>query len=245
MHKFRHKYTTVSYIFYKGDFMFLQMLIQVISNIFYLALHVTGNGSFPPPLSAKRETELLQLKEQGDENAKNKLIEHNLRLVAHVVKKYYTDDDQDDLISIGTIGLIKAVNTFKSDKKIRLATYAARCIENEILMHFRSNKKYAQDVYISDPIDTDKNGNTLTLIDIIADDNNIEDEIDTKIKVEKLRSILAKTLDKRELQIIKMRYGIGGQQELTQQEIAKKLKISRSYVSRIETAALQKLREKF
>ena len=225
--------------------MFLQMLIQVISNIFYLALHVTGNGSFPPPLSAKRETELLQLKEQGDENAKNKLIEHNLRLVAHVVKKYYTDDDQDDLISIGTIGLIKAVNTFKSDKKIRLATYAARCIENEILMHFRSNKKYAQDVYISDPIDTDKNGNTLTLIDIIADDNNIEDEIDTKIKVEKLRSILAKTLDKRELQIIKMRYGIGGQQELTQQEIAKKLKISRSYVSRIETAALQKLREKF
>lgn len=225
--------------------MFFQMLIQIISNIFYLALHVTGSGSFPPPLTAKRESELLDLKEQGDENAKNKLIEHNLRLVAHVVKKYYTDDDQDDLISIGTIGLIKAVNTFKSDKKIRLATYAARCIENEILMHFRNNKKYSQDVYISDPIDTDKNGNTLTLIDIIADDGNIEDEIDTKIKVQKLRQILGTTLDKRELEIIKMRYGIGGTKELTQREIAKKLKISRSYVSRIETAALEKLRKKF
>ncbi len=225
--------------------MFLQMLMQIISNVFYLALHVTNAGSFPPPLSSKREAELLILKEQGDENAKNKLIEHNLRLVAHVVKKYYTDDDQDDLISIGTIGLIKAVNTFKSDKKIRLATYAARCIENEILMHFRNNKKYAQDVYISDPIDTDKNGNTLTLIDIIADDSNIEDEIDTKIKVQKLRQILGTTLDKRELEIIKMRYGIDGQKELTQREIAKKLKISRSYVSRIETAALDKLRKMF
>ncbi|MBE6810738.1 MAG: sigma-70 family RNA polymerase sigma factor [Ruminococcaceae bacterium] len=225
--------------------MFFQMLLQIISNVFYLALHVTNAGSFPAPLSAKREAELLVLEEQGDENAKNELIEHNLRLVAHVVKKYYTDDDQDDLISIGTIGLIKAINTFKSDKKIRLATYAARCIENEILMHFRGNKKYAQDVYISDPIDTDKNGNTLTLIDIIADDSNIEDEIDTKIKVQKLRQILGTTLDKRELEIIKMRYGLDGQKELTQREIAKKLKISRSYVSRIETAALEKLKNKF
>lgn len=225
--------------------MFFELLTQIASQIFYLALHVTGAGSFPPPLSSKREAELLQLKEQGDENAKNKLIEHNLRLVAHVVKKYFTDDDQDDLISIGTIGLIKAVNTFKSDKKIRLATYAARCIENEILMHFRNNKKYSQDVYISDPIDTDKNGNTLTLIDIIADDSNIEDEIDTKIKVQKLRQILETTLDNRELEIIKMRYGLCGEKELTQREIAKKLKISRSYVSRIETAALEKLRKRF
>ncbi len=225
--------------------MFFEAFLQILSNIYFLALHVTNAGSFPPPLSAKRESELLALKDAGDESAKNKLIEHNLRLVAHVVKKYYTDDDQDDLISIGTIGLIKAVNTFKSDKKIRLATYAARCIENEILMHFRNNKKYAQDVYISDPIDTDKNGNTLTLIDIIADEGNIEDEIDTKIKVEKLRQILGTTLDKRELEIIKMRYGIGGKKELTQREIAKKLKISRSYVSRIETAALEKLRKKF
>lgn len=225
--------------------MFLELLTQIASNLFYLALHVTGAGSFPPPLSAKREEELLTLKEQGDENAKNKLIEHNLRLVAHVVKKYYTADDQDDLISIGTIGLIKAVNTFKSDKRIKLATYAARCIENEILMHFRNNKKYAQDVYISDPIDTDKNGNALTLIDIIADEGNIEEEIDTKIKLQKLRSLLNGTLDERESKIINMRYGLGGEQELTQREIAKKLGISRSYVSRIETAALEKLRKKF
>ena len=225
--------------------MFFDLLAQIISNLFYLALHVTSAGSFPPPLSSKKEAKLLELKEQGDEDAKNQLIEHNLRLVAHVVKKYYTADDQDDLISIGTIGLIKAVNTFKPDKKIRLATYAARCIENEILMHFRNNKKYAQDVYISDPIDTDKNGNTLTLIDIIADEGNIEDEIDTKIKVQKLRVILNGTLDERELQIINMRYGLGGEHEQTQREIAKKLGISRSYVSRIETAALEKLRKKF
>ncbi|MBQ2934210.1 MAG: RNA polymerase sporulation sigma factor SigK [Clostridia bacterium] len=225
--------------------MIFELFSQIISNIFYLALHVTGAGAFPPPLSAKKEAELLLLKEQGDDNARNKLVEHNLRLVAHVVKKYYTAEDQDDLISIGTIGLIKAVNTFKSDKKIRLATYAARCIENEILMHFRNNKKYAQDVYISDPIDTDKNGNALTLIDIIADDSNIEDEIDTKIKIKKLISILEPTLEKRELKIIKMRYGLDGGKEMTQREIAKKLGISRSYVSRIETAALEKLRKKF
>ena len=149
-----------------------------------------------------------------------------------------------DLISIGTIGLIKAVNTFKSDKKIRLATYAARCIENEVLMHFRNNKKHAQDVYISDPIDTDKNGNTLTLIDIIPDDNNIEEIIDTKIKTQKLKVLLNTTLSERELQIIKMRYGIGSK-IYTQREIAKKLRISRSYVSRIETAVLEKLRNEF
>lgn len=226
--------------------MFLELLSQILSNLFYMALHVTGAGSFPPPLSAKREAELLAKKEAGDEDAKNQLIEHNLRLVAHIVKKYYTTGcDQDDLISIGTIGLIKAVNTFKSDKKIRLATYAARCIENEILMHFRNIKKSSQDVYISDPIDTDKNGNTLTLIDIIADESNIEDEIDTKMKIQKLRVILNGTLNERELQIINMRYGLGGEKELTQREIAAKLGISRSYVSRIETAALEKLRKKF
>lgn len=224
--------------------MFFELLSQIVSNIIYLALHVTGAGSFPPPLSAKREAELLKLKDGGDVNAKNLLIEHNLRLVAHVVKKYYTAScEQDDLISIGTIGLIKAINTFKSDKKIRLATYAARCIENEILMYFRNSKKTSQDVYISDPIDTDKNGNTLTLIDVIADECNIEDETDKKIKIQKLRSVIKKTLNKRELQIINMRYGLEGYQELTQREIAKKLGISRSYVSRIETAALKKLKD--
>lgn len=224
--------------------MFFKLLTQIVSNLFYLALYVKGYGSFPPPLSAKKESELLSLKEQGDTTAKNQLIEHNLRLVAHIVKKYYSANcEQDDLISIGTIGLIKAVNTFKPDKKIRLATYAARCIENEILMYFRNLKKSSQDVYISEPIDTDKNGNALTFIDIIADESNVEDEIDTKLKIEKLRNVFEKTLDKREIEIVNMRYGLNGESELTQREIAKKLNISRSYVSRIETATLEKLKK--
>ncbi len=220
------------------------LLLQIFTNLYYFALHVTGAGSFPAPLSAKRETELLEKSQKGDINARNKLIEHNLRLVAHIVKKYYAaSSNQDDLISIGTIGLIKAVSTFKTDKNIRLATYASRCIENEILMFFRNQKKSAQDVYISDPIDTDKEGNALTLIDVIADKSDIVEELDTKFKLQKLKGILGKTLDKRELQIIKLRYGIGENPELTQREIAKKLGISRSYVSRIEKSALEKLKK--
>ena len=223
-----------------------QLLLQLATQLYYFALHVTGAGSFPSPLSTAKEAELLEKSQNGDIEARNKLIEHNLRLVAHIVKKYYTSGaEQDDLISIGTIGLIKAVSTFKSDKNIRLATYAARCIENEILMFFRSTRKTSQDVFISDPIDTDKDGNALTLIDIIADKRDIVEEIDTKLKLQKLKSILGTTLDKRELQIIEMRYGLGGKEELTQREIAKKLGISRSYVSRIEKSALQKLRRCF
>lgn len=227
--------------------MLLKLFTELISNIFYLALHVTGAGSFPPPLSAKKEQELFERYKGGDEEAKNKLIEHNLRLVAHIVKKYYTNNnsDPDDLISIGTIGLIKAISSFNSEKGIRLATYAARCIENEILMNFRSLKKSSQDVYISDPIDTDGEGNSLTLIDVIADQSDVIEEIDKKIKLQKLKVILSGTLDEREKRIIYMRYGLGGSKELTQREIAKKLNISRSYVSRIEKAALEKLRRQF
>jgi len=223
-----------------------KLLLEIALGLYYFALHVTGAGSFPPPLSEKRENELLMKSENGDIEARNTLIEHNLRLVAHIVKKYYaTGAEQDDLISIGTIGLIKAVSTFKANKGIRLATYAARCIENEILMFFRNQKKVAQDVFISDPIDTDKDGNTLTLIDIIADNKDIVEEIDTKLKLEKLKDILESTLDKREYEIIEMRYGLNGKEELTQREIAQKLSISRSYVSRIEKSALMKLRKKF
>ncbi len=226
--------------------MFFNLLLELAASIYYLALHVTGAGSFPPPLSAKRENELLEKSAAGDINARNTLVEHNLRLVAHIVKKYYAaNSDQDDLISIGTIGLIKAVSTFNNNKGIRLATYAARCIENEILMYFRNLKKSAQDVYISDPIDTDGDGNALTLIDVIADERDIAEETDTKIKLEKLRVMLAGILDEREKQIIYMRYGIGGYKEMTQREIAKKLGISRSYVSRIEKAVLEKLRRQF
>ena len=220
--------------------------MKIASASYYFALHVKGAGAFPPPLSAEREAELLEKSRNGDDGARNELIEHNLRLVAHIVKKYYnTGADQDDMISIGTIGLIKAVSTFNTDKGIHLATYASRCIENEILMFFRNQKKTAQDVFISDPIDTDKDGNTLTLIDVIADKSDIADEIDTKIKVEKLRVILPVCLTERERLIIEMRYGLCGREELTQREIAKKLNISRSYVSRIEKSALEKLRKQF
>lgn len=226
--------------------LFFSLLMKIASAVYYFALHVKGAGSFPPPLSAEREAELLEKSRNGDNEARNELIEHNLRLVAHIVKKYYnTGADQDDMISIGTIGLIKAVSTFNTDKGIHLATYASRCIENEILMFFRNQKKNAQDVFISDPIDTDKDGNTLTLIDVIADKSDIADEIDTKIKVEKLRVILPVCLTERERLIIEMRYGLFGREELTQREIAKKLNISRSYVSRIEKSALEKLRKQF
>ena len=226
--------------------MFFDLLMKIASAIYYFALHVKGAGALPPPLTAAREAELLEKSRNGDDGARNELIEHNLRLVAHIVKKYYnTGADQDDMISIGTIGLIKAVSTFNTDKGIHLATYASRCIENEILMFFRNQKKTAQDVFISDPIDTDKDGNTLTLIDVIADKSDIADEIDTKIKVEKLRVILPVCLTERERLIIEMRYGLCGREELTQREIAKKLNISRSYVSRIEKSALEKLRKQF
>lgn len=224
----------------------LSLLLQILGNLYYFALNVSGAGSFPPPLSSKKEKQLLEKSRAGDIAARNKLIEHNLRLVAHIVKKYYTTaNNQDDLISIGTIGLIKAVSTFKSDKNIRLATYASRCIENEILMFFRNQKKSAQDVYISDPIDTDKEGNALTLIDVIANNDDIVEELDTQMKIEKLRRVIKKVLDERELEIIELRYGINNQPELTQREIAKKLGISRSYVSRIEKSALEKLKKQF
>jgi len=207
-------------------------LFACLCNLLYFALHITGTGSFPRPLSAREERECLERIAQGDQDAKARLIEHNLRLVAHIIKKYYAAfKDQDDLISIGTIGLIKAVSTFKPEKSVRFATYASRCIENEVLMHFRNKKKSAQDVYISDPIDTDKDGNSLTLMDIMAEDDNIVDCIDLHIKSEQLYHYIEGALDERERQIIIMRYGLGGTRPLTQREVADHLKISRSYVS--------------
>lgn len=226
--------------------MFFSLIYGIVSGIFYLALHPTNVGSFPPALSPSEESELVQRMEHGDKTAREKLIEHNLRLVAHVVKKYYTDKvEQDDLISIGTIGLIKGISSFKSDKGIKLATYTARCIENEILMYFRSLKKSAQDVSINDPIETDKEGNNLSLMDVIADDKNILDEIDLRIKTEKLQRYMDQVLTAREKMIISLRFGLIGGSEKTQREVANQLKISRSYVSRIEKKALIKLYEKF
>lgn len=226
--------------------MFLSLMAEVIKGIVYLALHVAGAGAFPKALTAKQEKELIERMENGDTKAKNKLIEHNLRLVAHIVKKYYSGQvEQDDLISIGTIGLIKAVSTFNSSKGIRLATYAARCIENEILMCFRNMKKSANDVFISDPIDTDGEGNALTLIDVISDNEDIIDNIDLKIQLDNLKRYIGECLDNREQKIIIMRYGLYGHEELTQYAVAKRLGISRSYVSRIEKKALQKLYNRF
>ncbi len=226
--------------------MFLKLLAAVLPNLYYLFLRATAPGAFPKQLSKAEEEELLDKMASGDDNARKLLIEHNLRLVAHIAKKYFGSSvEQDDLISIGTIGLIKAVSSFKANKGIRLATYAARCIDNEILMHFRSIKKNAQDVYISDPIDTDKDGNTLTLIDVITDNRNIIDDLDLKFKLEKLKRFLKEELTPRELAIIELRYGLRGQKELPQREVAKALKISRSYVSRIEKKALLKLKSRF
>ena len=217
-----------------------------LSNIFHFALHINSVGSFPRPLSAKEEEKYLRLAKSGDKQAKNKLVEHNLRLVAHVIKKYYAaEPDRDDLISIGTIGLIKAVNTFDVDKGARLATYAARCIENEILMYFRSTRKNGAVVSINEPIETDGEGNPLTLMDIVFTEDTIADDIDTVIKSEKLYKFVEEIGDEREKEIIINRYGLYEKEPQTQKEIAANLGISRSYVSRIEKKVLEKLRKRF
>ena len=224
--------------------MYSALILFALCNMLYFALHITSGGSFPRPLSAKEERECLQKIRQGDLQARNHLVEHNLRLVAHIVKKYYaTARDQEDLISIGTIGLIKAASTFDCDKPVRFATYASRCIENEILMCFRGRRKSAQDVYISDPIDTDKDGNSLTLMDIVAQEGDIVDELDLKLKSERLYELIDQLLDERERLILHMRYGLRGRIPMTQREVATKLGISRSYVSRIEKRALLLLRK--
>lgn len=226
--------------------MFTYFLAAALSNILYFILHVSNPGSFPRALTQKEETELLERYRNGDDEARKLLIEHNLRLVAHVVKKYYdTNFDSDDLISIGTIGLIKAISSFNENKGTKLATYAARCIENEILMYFRAQKKTSLDVFINDPIDTDKEGNALTLLDVIASDFSMVDDIDTRLKIRKLREFLKTALNDRERKIIILRYGLGGKPPLPQREVAKRLQISRSYVSRIEKKALEKLYDKY
>lgn len=214
--------------------------------ICFFILHVCGGGSFPKPLSEKQERLYLEKCAQGDVEARNKLVEHNLRLVAHIIKKYYgTQSEQDDLVSIGTIGLIKAINTYDLNKNIRLSSYASRCIENEILMHFRNSKKSSQDISLNETIDTDKDGNPLTLLDIMSIDDNIIDELDFKLNSQKLGQFINEELSEREKKIIILRYGLNGNEPMTQKNVAKILNISRSYVSRIETKALKMLRKRF
>ena len=221
-------------------------ILNLLSNFIFFILHVTDTDSFPKPLTRKEEEQALMELSEGSEEARKKLIEHNLRLVAHIIKKYYSNySDQDDLISIGTIGLIKGINSFKPEKGTKLATYCARCIENEILMYFRNAKKLSQEVSFSDPIDTDNEGNPLTLMDIIAMDDTIVDDIDTKNKLKKLVIYLKEMPENRDKEILIKRYGLNGKEPMTQKEVAKELGISRSYVSRIEKRILNELKNKF
>ena len=214
----------------------------LLSSLFYsLQLH---SGSFPKPLSAEEERHYLELSAQGDLEARNILVERNLRLVAHVMKKYYSQSaDQEDLISIGTIGLIKGITTFDTSKGARLATYAARCVENEILMHFRSLRKSAQDVSLSDYIETGADGAPLELRDVICEDCDLLEQVSDRESVSRLRKAIDRCLTAQERRVVELRYGLGGREPLRQRQVAEKLGISRSYISRIEKRALQKLRK--
>ena len=218
---------------------FLSFICEAIIGVGY----IQSSQLFPEPLTQEEEKIYLEKIKQGDENARNILIERNLRLVAHVAKKYAsTNIEQDDLISIGTIGLIKGINSFDTDKNFKLATYTARCVENEILMYLRSNKKRANDVYLNEPIGKDKDDNVVTLQEVLENnDKNIEDEVDLKIKIRKLYEKIKSVLKQREKTIIELRFGLNGEKPKTQKEIAKMMNISRSYVSRIETKAIGKL----
>ena len=224
--------------------MFLNLLNIIKDMLFFTGSY--SNNVFPEPLSSEEENECIAKILTGDINARNKLIEHNLRLVAHIVKKYDTKETMtDDLISIGTIGLIKGIDTYSGNKKTKITTYAARCIQNEILMHFRSQKKYGPTVSLNDAIGRDKEGNEINLIDIIKDKNvDLFDTLDLKNNIDLLKKYL-KLLNKREKEIIIKRYGLNNTKDMTQKEIADELNISRSYVSRIEKRALTKMLTEF
>ena len=213
--------------------MFSALSALLLNGLFFTLRLSDAAGSFPRPLKAEEERRCLERCAAGDLEARNILIEHNLRLVAHIVKKYYTQSgDQDDLISIGTIGLIKGISTFKAEKNVRLATYASRCIENEILMYFRSRRKLAAEMSLSDALDTDGDGNSLSLMDVISVDDNMLEELDTREACAKVRRCVGECLDGRERDIITQRYGLDGLPPRTEREVAARCGISRSYVSR-------------
>lgn len=221
----------------------LSAALLMFANTLLFSLRLSGGGSFPKPLTAAEEQEWLERYARGDPEARTVLIERNLRLVAHIIKKYYTQSaDQEDLISIGTIGLIKGISSFDPSKGARLATYAARCIENEILMYFRGQKKLQSEVSLSDSIDIDREGNALQLMDVVGVDDTMLDDLHDRDNALRLRKLVQKCLSPREAEIIRLRYGLGGTVPLTQREVASSFGISRSYVSRIEKRALEKLR---
>ena len=213
----------------------------------FAALRLGSQGSFPKPLSAQEERLALEQAAAGDRRARDRLIEHNLRLVAHIVKKYYTQTggDSDDLISIGTVGLIKAVNTYNAEKKIKLATYASRCIENEILMYLRKTRRLSGEVSLNDALDQEDEGNALSLMDVIRVEDTMLEDLDTRDACRKVRGAVERCLTEREQLVVLRRYGLDGQPPQTQREVAAQCGISRSYVSRIEKKALEKLRVEF
>ena len=222
----------------------LTFLISLLTNAVHLLLGIGTPQCFPPPLSAAEEREAFAAKAKGDAAAREKLILHNLRLVSHIVRKYYgSAKDPEDLVSIGSIGLVKAVDSFNPANGARFATYSAKCIQNEILMYFRSQKKLTAEVSINEAIDVDRDGNLLTYMDVIASDENMEEEVDLNVKRALVRRLVDNVLDERERQIVVLRYGLGDGVPHTQREVAQLLGISRSYVSRIEKGALETLRE--
>ena len=225
----------------------LLSFIQLLCEHCLLISHLCSPGSFPAPLSSEEEQECFTLMRRGDPDAKNKLVEHNLRLVAHVVKRYHGSSyETDDLISIGTIGLLKAISSFDSEKNTRFATYATTCINNELLMLMRSGKKHKNEVSIEDPIGYDKEGNEINLLNVLScEEEDILDKVEISMQIRKLYRLLRRVLEDRERFVLCLRYGLRGNTEMTQREIAKKLGISRSYVSRIEKKALTKLASGF
>ena len=224
--------------------MFGALLEAIASHVLFFILSVSGSGSFPRPLSAAEERECLEKYKKGDLDAKNKLIEHNLRLVAHIIKKYNTNwNDQEDLVSIGTIGLIKAINSFRADKNIKLATYASRCIENEILMYLRRTVKLKSEVSFDEPLNTDFEGNELLLSDVLGTDSEtVYGGVEASVERELLKEALKKLPD-RERKIMYMRFGLGGQEEMTQKDVADCLGISQSYISRLEKKIIERLKK--
>lgn len=224
----------------------LTILFPPILKLLHLILGLDTPHNFPPPLPAKEEEEAFRKARAGDGDARQTLILHNLRLVSHIVRKYYsTAGDQEDLVSIGTIGLVKAVDTFRIDNGARFATYAAKCIQNEILMHFRSRKKLSAEISMNETIDVDRDGNPLTYTDVISSEEDLPEEVMRSVEGERALALVRTRLDPRERQVITLRFGLNGAPALTQREVADHLGISRSYVSRIEKAALDKLKEGF
>lgn len=224
--------------------MIFEWLSFLLGKLTFFAGAVLGGSSFPRPLSEEEEAKTIALMKKGDKSAREKLISHNMRLVAHVVKKYSGATETDDLISVGSIGLIKAIDSYDEKKGTGLATYTARCIENEILMLLRSNKKFRNDVSLNEPVGSDKDGNELTIIDLLYDETDeVFSRVDKSVESEKLIKFLKKTLSPREFTVMSLRFGLKGERTYAQREVASFLKISRSYISRIEKKSIEKLRE--